>query len=235
MSTSDPEGQDARRRYLDMSDVPDETPLPPAPEQQITPPARTSRTPVVAAAVACVVGVVAVAGIVRVVNRHDTHPAAAVSSATTVSAGTATPSTLSTASSSTGLGPTGTGATSHVSAAPTAGQSAAVSAATHFVRVLLDTKGKSRAQWNAATGALCTSDFATHLALTDPADIPAQTVKGGAKVTDAAKQEQAVTVFVPTSKVGYTVLMLPNPDGAGWQVQQASMGAPAGPTSTDRE
>ncbi|MDE9364020.1 hypothetical protein PZ938_00225 [Luteipulveratus sp. YIM 133132] len=83
--------------------------------------------------------------------------------------------------------------------------SAAKRVATAFITATLDTE-KSREQWSKDLAPYATTQFAAELALTDPGDIPVQHVTGAARVTAVSMTGTQMTLVVPTSGQGYTVL-----------------------------
>lgn len=222
---SDQEPADEREAYLNMDHVTDGERVPAPPPEQIPAHSSRGRSRAVAGTVTAVLLVAVVAVAVRVVPRHDGGHAALLSATAATSAARSATSTGATA---VGV-PSPVEPSTAVSADPstsTPAPAAVISFAESFVRATLRTKGVTREQWNAATGAFCTSQFAAQLALTDPAQIPAQTVTGSGQIISTAPIAHAYTaVFVPTSAGGYTVAVVTT--GQGFRVTQAQPGDPA--------
>ena len=148
-------------------------------------------------------------------QEQSSAPDATPTSTTTVSVNTmpSTTAPTSTSPSTTSHSPTSTkndqDAHEHEDDDPfvpltSADAPAAARVATSFITATLATE-KSRQQWAADAGKLATKDFADELALTDPANIPAQKITGPARMVDLRMTGTQMSIFVPTSAQGYTV------------------------------
>lgn len=75
-----------------------------------------------------------------------------------------------------------------------------------FVATIVTTTGVTRDGWATKLAAFTDTDLAQRLALTDPANIPAQKVTGEPQLLYTSTAEAVSGWFVPTSTIGYTVI-----------------------------